>query len=241
MEFYNAHTENLLSPPPYGLETSDIFYPEWFRGSWRVVSETKDVQAPCGIALFGGNSTFSRAKAEIGTFLKYESRFVVDGNGNIVADREYNVKSIATAAMGEYSVLNIPLATPNKFTCILAPKGSPNMLQVDLIALNRRQETINERQFDCSEVTREIVAPLKSNERTQQMTASPQSASILKEVETISLYTFNPTSKEITCQQRSATFLLPSQTNPLAMKMWEASRGRPIDVRFYNVVYKKQT
>lgn len=236
-------TENLLSPPSYGMETSDIFYPSWFKGSWKIVSKTTDVQAPCGTTLFGGNATYERARSEIGTALSYDSRFISDSASRVIADREYNVQSIAKAAMGQYSVLDIPVATPNKLTCILAPNGSPRMLKVDLIALNRRQETISDLKFDCSEVTREIISAVNNNNNPQ----SPQStaptaasgATILKEVETTSLYTFNPAKNEIRCEQRSATFLLPSQSSPMAYKMWEATRGRPIDTRFYDVLYTK--
>lgn len=230
-------TENVLSPPSYGMESADIVYPSWFKGSWKVSSKTVDVQAPCGVALFGGNSTYERARDEIGTSLTYECRFVPDGTGNVIADREFNVREIAKAAMGQYSVYDIPLATPNKLSCVLAPKGSPTMLRVDLIALNRRQETLSDLKFDCSEVTREIVAPVNSN-GAAQATATP-TATVLKEVETTSLYTFDPSKNEVHCQQRSATFLLPSQSSPIAYKMWEAARGRPIDTRFYDVRYTK--
>lgn len=232
-------TENVLSPPPYGMEATDIFYPSWFQGTWLVSSKTIGIQAPCGIPLFGGNATFERAQRDIGTTLTYEARFVVgDSHGQIIADREYNVNSIAKAAMGQFSVIDIPVATPNKLSCILVPKGSSQMLQVDLIALNRRQETISEVQFDCSEVTREIVAPVNNNNNNAVPTGST-SAPILKEVETTSLYSYIPSKNEIRCQQRSATFLLPSQTSPIAYTIWEAARGRPIDTRFYEVRYTK--
>ena len=144
-------------------------------------------------------------------------------DGAAIADREYNVKKIAMAALGENSVIDIPNVSPNKLTCIVAPKGASSLVQVDLIVLNRRQETLAPNRFDCSEVVREIVSPLDR----------PKSApsAILKEIETTSIYTYNELKDEISCTQRSAAFLLPSQQSPLAMKMWEASRGRPIDVR----------
>ena len=69
---------NVLSPPPYGREDADIIYPDWFRGTWDVYSETTTVEAPCGVPLFGGNSTFAAAKREIGASnaLQYRARFV---------------------------------------------------------------------------------------------------------------------------------------------------------------------
>lgn len=229
-------TENVLSPPPYGMEGSDIFYPSWFAGTWKVKSVGTDVQAPCGIALFGGNKTYEAAKNDIGATLKYESRFLATGDDTCIADREYNVRSIAKAAMGVNSVVDIPEASPNKISCILALEGAPSLLKVDLITLKRRQELEASDRFDCSEVSREIVAPIGNNNSP----SSQQSAPVLKEVETTSLYTFDKAKDEIKCRQRSATFLLPSQQNPTAMKMWEAARGRPISVRFYDVLYTKK-
>jgi hypothetical protein len=246
-------TENVLSPPLYGMEGADIFYPAWFAGTWSVDSRCTKVQAPCGVALFGGNRTYASAQKEIGTSLLYESRFVTTtanaaagdqetATGNIVtADREYNVKSIAKAAMGPNSVVDVPLATPNKFSCVLAPKGSPSLLRVDLITLNRRQETISDTQFHCSEVVREIVAPVGP-----QASAVTNTNPILKEVETTSLYTYydpksvKPGDPLVRCRQRSATFLLPSQENELQMYLFSAARGRPVDVRFYDVFYTKR-
>ena len=204
----------------------------WFRGTWKVRSETLDVQAPCGIALFGGNATYNNALQDIGNVLEYESRFLIDGSGRTIADREYNVKSIAKVSMGENSVVDVSSATPNFFSCILAPKGSPTMLTVDLIALNRRQEVVSDNKFDCSEVVREIASPVDGPKRQPP---------ILKEIETTSLYTYIPERDEVRCQQRSAAFLLPSNESPIGMKMWQASRGRAIDVRFYDVLYTRKS
>ena len=221
---------NVLNPPPYGMEGSDIFYPSWFQGSWKVSSKTKDVQAPCGVALFGGNTTYQNAQKDVGNVLKYESRFVTDSSGRVIADREYNVKSIARVAMGENSVVDVSSATPNKFSCLIAPQGAPSMISVDLLVLNRRQEDIGANNFDCSEVVREIATPVDKPK---------QQSPILKEIETTSLYTYFPDKDEVRCQQRSAAFLLPSNENEMALKMWQMSRGRAIDVRFYDVIYTR--
>ena len=194
---------------------------------------TKEIQAPCGVVLFGGNATYTNALQDIGSVLQYESRFIMDDSGRVIADREYNVKSIAKVALGENSVVNVGTSTPNKFSCLLAPKGSPSMLSVDLIVLNRRQESISSTQFDCSEVVREIVSPMDRPKQQQQV--SP----ILKEIETTSLYTYDPENDVVHCTQRSAAFLLPSNENPVAMRMWQASGGKAIDVRYYDVTYNR--
>jgi hypothetical protein len=191
-----------------------------------------DVQAPCGVALFGGNTTYQNARKDVGNVLKYSSRFLVDPTrpNAVFADRDFNVRSIAKVAMGANSVVDVSMATPNKFSCVLAPQGSPSMLAVDLLVLKRRQEPISDNVFHCSEVVREIAAPV---DRPRQP------PTLLKEIETASLYTYDPETDVVRCKQRSASFLLPSDNNPMAFQMWQMSRGQAIDVRFYDVTYTK--
>jgi len=234
---------NVLSPPPYGREDADIIYPDWFRGTWDVYSETTSVEAPCGVPLFGGNSTFAAAKREIGASnaLQYRARFI-EGSAGTIADREFNVREIVKQAMGENAVQDVSLATPDKFSCLLSPAGAGQVLSVDLLTLDRRQEKIDGKNFHCAEVVRQVVAPINQN-KPQMTPLPPQQPSsktvLLKEIETASLYTLEDENK-LRCVQRSATFLLPSQQDPLAQQLWQMSRGRPIDVRFYDVTYTRR-
>lgn len=234
----------------------------YFSGVWEVESKTADVLAPCGIALFGGNNTFTKAQNEIGTTLYYKSRFIpgLESNNNndntsslsqaasTIADREYNVVEIAKSAMGTNAVLDVPVASPNKVSVILSPTGANQVFQADLLTLNRRSEYISSCDFHCSEVVRQIIAPASKNNSKGSMSQpmSPsRSSALFKEIETTSLYTAlkddDGNVKQILCRQRSATFLLPSQQDPLALKMWEMSRGRPIDVRYYDITYTKKS
>jgi len=259
-------TENVLSPPPYGMESNDIIYPSYFTGVWDVTSTTKSIQAPCGIALFGGNSTYLKAKEEINTSLEYRARFVKTGGndenaasrlaGNSIADREFNVREIVKQAMGAQSVVDVSLATPNKFSCLLNPNGAGTMFTVDMIALARRYEQnanvdagstqTQPQEFVASEVVRQIVYNTNNNGAKPQQ----RGATLLKEIESISLYTpvYSSNTKEgekeivneIRCKQRSATYLLPSQDDPMMYKIWQATQGRPIDVRFYDLVYTQR-
>ena len=235
--------ENVLSPPPYQMEGSDIYYPDYFNGLWNVFSTTTEVKAPCGVQLFGGNNTYARAQNEVNTSLRYKCRFVPTAKG-IIADREYNVIEIAKAAMGENSVLEVPLSTPNKVSVILAPNGANQILKADLLTLARRSEYISNSEFHCSEVVRQVIGPAKPSASAGGSLGGGARSTLLKEIETASLYTAVRDEKgnvtEIKCRQRSATFLLPSQQDPMAFKMWELSRGRPIDVRFYDVSYTKR-
>jgi hypothetical protein len=89
-------------------------------------------------------------------------------------------------------------------------------------------------------VVREIVAPV--GPQASNTTTNP----ILKEVETTSLYTYydpktvKPGDPLVRCRQRSATFILPSQDNEVQMYLFSAAKGRPVDVRFYDVFYTKR-
>lgn len=227
-------TGNVMSPPVYGMECPDIFYPEYFNGVWTVSSQTTSVEAPCGLALFGGNTTFTNAQKEVGTSLLYRARFVPSSSSStntMIADRDYNVREIAKAAMGSLSVIDISVPSPNKVSCLLAPNGANKLFNVDLISVARRGEIVSPRDFHCAEVVRQI---LSSPDATSGRVVT---APVLKEVETASLYVWD--GEEIRCRQRSATFLLPSQTDQRQFEMWRAARGRPIDVRFYDVVYRK--
>lgn len=234
--------DNVQTPPSYGLEGNDVYYPSWFEGKWKIQSACTSVEAPCGIALFGGNRTWATAQQELkDPPLVYEARFLrVNDNNQNVADREFNVRSIAQAVMGPQSVLDIPLATPNKLTCILVPTGAPAPFQVDLITLLRKQETPTTNQFDCSEVSREIITTTTTTTTTTTgSSSSTRPTTVLKEIETISLYSFDPMTQQIQCRQRSAKFLLPSQQDPMALRMWQMTGGRPVDVRYYTVSYKR--
>jgi hypothetical protein len=238
------------------------FLISYFSGVWDVDSKTSDIIAPCGIQLFGGNNTYTRAQNEIGTSLTYKSRFIPTTatttadettpptSPKTIADREYNVVEIAKSAMGNNAVLDVPLVTPNKVSVILSPTGANQIFQADLLTLNRRSEYISTCDFHCSEVVRQIIAPVRSeggssgSSNPNRPMAPSRSSSLLKEIETASLYTAlkndDGSVNTILCRQRSATFLLPSQQDPMAYKMWEACRGRPIDVRYYDIVYTKR-
>ncbi|KAL9184417.1 hypothetical protein ACHAXT_002503 [Thalassiosira profunda] len=227
------------------MEAPDIFYPSYFLGSWKAVSKTKDIIAPCGMELFtGGKASYDNAvQTEIkgGDDLLYKARFVTQTGGEelggtyVAADREYNAREIAKAAMGTFSVVDTPLATPNRYSCVLAPPdGSSNLICVDILALARKSETVSPEKFLCSEFVRQIVSPAQRNNPN----APPRPPLSQKEIETISIYTLEGKDM-IQCLQRTATFLVPSQTDPTAFKKWQLSQGKPVDVRYYDVTYSR--
>jgi hypothetical protein len=158
------------------------------------------------------------AKQDIGNTLKYDCRFIPavapsgSSQSSVIADREYNVRSIVKSAMGSTAVVDIGTATPNKFSCLLAPRGSPYLIKADLIVLNRRQEYVAENQFDCSEVVREISTPIVpptntgggTDESPMPLPPPQRQSPILKEIETTTLYTYDPLKDEVRAVQRSA-------------------------------------
>jgi hypothetical protein len=266
-------TENVLSPPPYLMEVDDIYYPSWFTGTWQVRSICTDVMAPCDTVLFGGETKYQNAQKEIGKPILYESRFLPvnvpssslpggetkdDDTGVCIADREFNVVSIAKATMGNASIVNVATSTPNRLSVLLALGGSSNtggggLIQADLITLHRRQERMDDHtRFDCAEAVQEVVSFPKSSSSSSSAGPLP-GPMILKQIETASLYRLvqqpppeqregnnnNKNKMIIQCRQRSATFLLPSQQDPVALRLWQMARGRPIDVRFYDVTYSR--
>jgi hypothetical protein len=275
-----------FSPPSYGLEGNDIFYPSWFIGTWEVVSTCTHILAPCGLLLFAKDNvprlmqsiplnatnenvsmadiyaqmnkvseTYFQAtiQSQIGPLhaLHYISRFVPHTSASRetvqsrdyvgIADREYNVRSLAQAAMGDNAIANIDFAGPNRFESVLllAPKNNSSTLQesslvrVELFTLRRRQESVSENEFHCSEYVRQIVTPINGNSKDRSST----SPLVVNEIETTSLYRFDPLSVIIYCTQRSATYLVPSRTNVYQMQLYTASQGRPIDVRYYDVTF----
>lgn len=115
---------------------------------------------------------------------------------------------------------------------------SPACIQ-DILAIARKIEPITSNKFVCSEVVRQIVSPASK----RNPNAPPTSPFSVKEIETISVYTIDgvvdENTKKIKCKQRTATYLVPSQTDPMMFKMYQASRGQPVDVRYYDVTYTR--
>jgi hypothetical protein len=260
-----------------------------------VTSTTANVSAPCGVALFGGNATYQRAQNEVGTSLTYRARFVPSSKSSssssssgtrMVADREYNVLSIAQAAMGPNSMVNVEKASPNEFACTLLSGGGGggggnsnsnnnnnninNLFRVNMLTVQRKQESViddttssttssNVQTFACSEVVQELIRPvnvavaaaatagsLGASSSSSPATAPgapppPTAPPILKMIETVSIYKHDPTvnPNAIDCVQRTASYLVPSQSDPMMAQLYRLSRGLPVDVRQYRVQYRK--
>ena len=150
----------------------------------------------------------------------------------VVADWEYNTREIPRVAMGVWSVIDTMVATPNRYLCLLVPPcgNDGSGAGGDLIS--------GKGKFVCTEYVRQIVSKPRSNNGRDNLnlmvlTVSPLS---VKEIKTISMYDVD-NEDQITCQQSTVMYLVPSQTNPIAFKRWQLSRGRAVDVRHYDVTY----
>jgi len=83
---------------------TDVFYPESFIGTWTSNSTCTKVLCPLGAEAFGGQNAFALASAEVTAKpLIYQSRFIRSSTNNsaVIADRLFNVQSIARVSMGE--------------------------------------------------------------------------------------------------------------------------------------------
>ena len=103
-----------------------------------------------------------------------------------------------------------------------------------MIAIGRKSEPISLDKFVCAEFVRQIVSPVQRSNPN----AAPVSPFSVKEIETISVYNIK-NEYRFECRQRTATYLVPSQTDPVALKKWQLSKGQPVDVRYYDVTYNK--
>jgi hypothetical protein len=64
----------------YSVETPDVTYPWWFNGVWETRSTTVSVEAPAGVALFGGNRSYQIAEDDVGSTISYDTRFRLESS-----------------------------------------------------------------------------------------------------------------------------------------------------------------
>ena len=232
--------QKTLAQGSYGLDAPDVYYPDFFEGTWRVTSKAIEVSAPCGAPLFGGNASLAAARAELEAApVVYEARWIRDGRGRLIADRPYNIGSIAAATMGGRDVLQqLPSSDafdPNGLIFKLKPEGSDVTYRAELRALARRFEpSAGELRdgagllvFDAGELSRQSIS-LPGKELVQ-----PPS---VKDIETINLFTRTKDGR-ITSTQRTSTWLVG--TEGLAALKAQAADGRAVDVRTYKVDYER--
>ena len=126
------------------IQAPDVYYPTYMSGLWNTTSTGTGFTAPLGEKLFGGPSAIRAAERDMNDTLIYPSQFssLTDGSGRVIADRLFNVKSIAVASMGEGAVFDEsqPDSNPARRLHLgLAPsKDVGNLFDIDLIAVSRQ-------------------------------------------------------------------------------------------------------
>ena len=125
--------------PRGAVQAPDVFYPSFFNGEWNTTSIGTGYYAPLGDALFGGKGAIRAVQRDMNETLVYRSKFLALPDGRIIADRVFNVKSIAVASMGEESIIDD--AQPDadvarRLHLGLAPsQDMGNLFDIDLIAV----------------------------------------------------------------------------------------------------------
>lgn len=220
-----------------GLEARDVFYPDWFSGLWQANSTGLGVWAPLGLEAFGGQTSYNAALKDVNTSLVYACRFGPDSlGGGVVADRLFNVESIARASMGADCVIpenkqpDSDLA--RRLHLVLSPKVGYDIYDIDLYPTDRLSL---ERPggFQVMERTAQIIST-----RMEQLKAVPAKP-YRKDIETIALYT-RQSDGLIECLQRTATFLTRVDSRyESAVARVPAVATRAIDVRLYRILYTR--
>ena len=236
-----------------GIQSADVLYPDWFAGTWSVESTTASVNAPLGIDAFGGTNAWEAAQKDIGNTLKYKSRFF-ESEGAVIADRLFNVKAIASVAMGKGAVLGIEgdRSIPKANNLKKYYDGLAAMMNV-AITPDQSQGDI----FDCSLVTVgrcyasdstggfvAVEKVTQSVSRRMDLLASQPTAPRIKEIETISLYKTPTGTDSIEAVQRTSTYLSPNEESSRYRSLVSKDvrvRDTAVDVRSYKLSYRRDT
>lgn len=249
-----ATSSSLASCTSYrpGLSTSDIFYPEWIKGTWLSNSTTLSVIAPLGQEVFGGEKVYQSALNDIGKSIIYRTKFkTIDGSA-IVADRLYNIESIVIATIGENSIIEDSQGNNNdlasKIKLVIAPKASNSLFDITLEATDRIQSLVKANTFDVMERSRQIIRVINRNDAaTIAATAATIAPSagrqgnnqppLIKDIETITCYKYIDADR-ISAVQRTSTFLTPYDYRYKGIYKLNSDIGNSaVDVRQYSVDY----
>ena len=252
----DARSAGISLRPDYGLESTDVTYPEWFMGRWSAKSTLSAVYAPAGDAVFApgrnGTEALRRARLEVGDPLEYDVKWKRPAEA-VVVDREYNVKSISRASMGANAVQDAQEDGPDHLTLVLKPAGAPkgSLFSADLRVVARRTDPFplegRPAAFACAEVSRQTVTTINGE---KAVVTGPSRGPLIKEIETICTYQLDPNDPKIMRgSQRTATFLVPdaaytgdpSLAEIAAQRLTRAPNGKlvAVDVRVYDLVYTR--
>ncbi|GAP96006.1 hypothetical protein NIES2104_25350 [Leptolyngbya sp. NIES-2104] len=173
--------------PPVDRATSDLIYPSWIAGTWRVKSTLFDLVAPLAPEIV--TPGFESNRDYVNQPIEFNVRFAEQSNG-VIADRAFNGLNIARAYLGDRAVLSVKVDpdSPNKQITFL--KGDRILTST---ITGRATETPASNQFITSEIFQQIF----------RGSAQPY----LNQVETTTAYNYSP--NQITADQITAIYLSP--------------------------------
>ena len=168
------------------ISSPDIYYPDFFLGSWNCESLFSSFATPLGESILGA-STVNQTLSELQTILKYKAKFSKShqSQSKVISDRLYNVEQIAIASMGENCVLgdtqpgdNLSLA--DNLHLVLKPPNAPlgTLFEVNLKTTGRDFDEFGSSSFEAIETTEQII----------DIQSEFQSQKLCKEIETITVY-----------------------------------------------------
>lgn len=193
--------------------------------------------------------------------LEYPTRFIKVGK-RVISDRPFNVKAIAEASMGSSSVLDCiqPGNTPNQLTTVIRPRESGGgIFQVKIKALARQQQE-GPLVKAVGEGVAETGGPVLSKEGAVSSVLGPQDSTgvglytsemvrqevrldtddlravpLIREIETTTLFVVKEKDDNcIQAWQKTSSYLTRSNLQ------YVDTRGRPVDVRWYQLKYTRQ-
>lgn len=184
--------QTVLDKPTFGLETADLYYPDWFLGRWQVVATLESFEAPQG--QYGDRDSIERAIQEQGRSVHYQVRFYRNEQGKVIADRAFNAKSITEAYLGPKTVREVVFdpQRPDRQTVLLL-SGS----RAELYITQRRSQSPEPSQFNTLEFYRQVLGTLTGVPKTQ-------------DIEAVTLYRRGPDPKKFQALQQTAVFLVPT-------------------------------
>lgn len=230
--------------PPLTVTAPDLFYPVSFDGTWDTSSITLSVAAPCGASLFGRPGALRAAQESVSTDapLRYRTRFVPSPNGAaVVPDRSFNLESIGAVALGPKSILQCEGGASKAKMSVRPAQSGGTVFTVTLSIRTRQQEYASNSSASFAGMEGSAMnggtVLLTSETVTQRVQADgTNSTPLVKDVETTTIY-FLDGDREVqqtfAAKQRTCTYLAQAELR------FQETRGKPVDVRWYDLVYSK--
>ncbi|MBE9221713.1 hypothetical protein IQ215_03295 [Cyanobacterium stanieri LEGE 03274] len=144
----------------------ELIYPLWFEGDWLVTNILKEQIAPFAPEFetpgFSQNSDYIDKKITfpvkfISTIINNNSDVFLPTKINtseaIIADRSFNARAIAQAYLGENNVKQVIINQKNSTEQITKFSEENELIST---VVGRKQETINQKEFITSEITRQF-------------------------------------------------------------------------------------